>query len=90
MAFIRPDPSITFSIQGTNIPTVQEEKVKCLGKFFDETLKDVNSIKDVQCELKKWLNIIDKCQLQSRFKAWIFLFGVLPRLQWPFLLYFSP
>ena len=79
-----------FQIQGEVIPTIQGERIKCLGKYFDETLKDVHNATEVVEELKRWLKVIEGSHLQGRFKAWCFQFGVIPRLQWPFLLYDIP
>ena len=78
-----------FSVQGERIPMIQEEKITCLGKVYDSSLKDINSIKDVQEKLSEWLRTIDKSQLLGRFtcKVWCYQFGIIPRLHWPFLLY---
>ena len=69
---------------------IQEEKITCLGKVYDSSLKDINSIKDVQEKLSEWLRTIDNSQLLGRFKVWCYQFGIIPRLQWPFLLYDIP
>lgn len=79
-----------FTVQREIIPSIQEERIKCLGKFFDESLKDVNNTNDVITELKKWLKTIESCHLLGRFKTWCFQYGIIPRLQWPFLLYDIP
>ena len=82
--------SFTFKIQGKCIPTINQHPIKCLGKRYDESLGDSSAIADTFQQLKEWLKAIDQTSLQGRFKAWCFQFGVIPRLQWPFLLYEIP
>lgn len=53
----------TFSIQGSEIPAIEEQGIHCLGKNYDSTLKDSGNINEN---------------------------GIIPRLQWPFLLYNYP
>ena len=76
-----------FKISEKVIPTVNEQPVKCLGKVFDATLKDIRNAEDIDASFQRWLTSIDKSELQGKHKAWCFQFGVIPRLQWPFLLY---
>ena len=35
--------AIRFEVQGERIPTVSEQPVKCLGKWYDDTLNDVQN-----------------------------------------------
>lgn len=37
-----------------------------------------------------WLKAIDNSHLLGKFKVWCFQHGIIPRLQWPFLLYDFP
>lgn len=76
-----------FSIQGANIPAIQEQGIRCLGKHYDMTLKDGSNLKDTMANLTFLLKAIDNNQLLGRFKVWCFQYGTIPRLQWPFLLY---
>ena len=80
----------SFTIQGSKIPTIQEKGIRCLGKNYDSTLKDTSNLQDTVSQLKRWLRTIDRSQLLGRFKVWCFQFGIIPRLQWPFLLYDFP
>ena len=77
----------SFNVQGERIPTIQEENIKCLGKWFHQSLGDIPNIKEVQTELRRWLHVIDQCQLLRHFKVWCFQYGTIPRQQWSFLLY---
>lgn len=80
----------SFSIQGMEIQTIQEERKRCLGKSYDSTLKDRGNLRDTSAQLKEWLTTIDQSLLLRRFKVWCFQHGIIPRLQWPFLLYDFP
>ncbi|XP_078322870.1 uncharacterized protein LOC144622162 [Crassostrea virginica] len=35
-------------VQGENIPSIVDEPIKCLGKWFDDTLTDKNKIENIQ------------------------------------------
>ena len=76
-----------FKVQGEPIPTIQESPIKCLGKWFDASLKDTRNIEAVKNWSKQMLAKIDKTGLPGKFKAWIFQNGMLPRLMWPLQMY---
>ena len=75
-------------IQGEEIPSKVDNLIKCLGKRYDDTLKDVNNSRRLERETTEILVHIDKTGLPG-FKAWIFQHGLLPRLIWPLILYKS-
>ena len=79
-----------FSIAGTMIPTLSECPVKSLGKIFDTTLRDTNTVRTAVGDLELWLTRVDKSGLPGRFKAWIYQNAVLPRILWPLFVYDSP
>ena len=58
-----------------------------MGKWFDSTLKDTESIKRVKGQVQEGLSLIDKSGLPGKFKCWIYQHGLLPRLLWPVMLY---
>ena len=33
-----------FRVQGVDIPTIRDRAIKCLGKWYNETLKDSESV----------------------------------------------
>ena len=86
----RVNHSFAFKIQGDNIPTIGQQPIKCLGKLYNQSLSDKEAVDTTTSQLKEWLMAIDNSSLQSRFKAWCFQFGVIPRLQWPFTIYEIP
>ena len=44
--------SINFKLGGQRIPTVSEEPVKSWGHWFDESLKDINQVKETSRTLQ--------------------------------------
>lgn len=74
-----------FSIEGRQIPTISKKPVKSLGKVFNSSLKDSSSVQSSCQELDSWLRAVDKSGLPGKFKAWIYQYGILPRILWPLL-----
>ena len=74
-------------IQDEDIPSIERNPIKCLGKWYDDTLQDVNNSKRVEEQVKDGLKNIDRSGLPGKFKAWLFQHGLLPRLTLPLMLY---
>ena len=55
--------SARYRIKDQLIPTVKEQPVKCLGKWFRDSLNDQQSIKDTVVQMENWLKDVDKCGL---------------------------
>ena len=79
-----------FKIKGEVIPTVTEKPVKSLGKWFDTSLKDTESITQMVIQGEEWMYKIDRSGLPGKYKAWCYQHGVLPRLLWPLMIYDVP
>ena len=79
-----------FKTGGTPIPTVHEKPIKCLGKWFDITGGDKNSIEEMIQQAETWLRGVDKSGLPGSCKAWCYQHGILPRLAWPMFIYSIP
>jgi hypothetical protein len=77
-------------VQGVEVPSLIDNPIKCLGKWFDITLGDANNTQHVKQQLQEGLKKIEKTSLPGKFKAWIFQHGMLPRLLWPLMLYEIP
>ncbi|XP_060062635.1 uncharacterized protein LOC132543183 [Ylistrum balloti] len=75
------------SIQQEEIPTIVDNPIKCLGKWFDASLNDNKNIKRLQNQVEEGLRRIDKSGLPGKFKSWMYQHGLLPRLTWPLTLY---
>ncbi len=57
-----------------------EEPVKSLGRWYSLPLTDRHRGGEIQEQLEAGLKAIDSCGLPSKFKAWCFQFGLLPRI----------
>jgi hypothetical protein len=79
-----------FRVAGQMIPTVTEQPVKSLGKWFTASLNDQQSIREMTETAEKWMQKIEKSGLPGKFKSWCYQHGVLPRLLWPLLMYEVP
>ena len=76
------------SIAGTMIPTSSVCPVKSLGKIFNITLRDTNTIRAAVADLE--LARVDKSGLPGHFKAFIYQQAVPTRILWPLFLYDFP
>ena len=72
------------------IPSILDKPVKCLGKWYDASLKDVDNGKKLKNQVDEGLKKIDKTGLPGKFKAWIYQHSLLSRLSWPLMLYEIP
>ena len=79
--------NVTFRIAGEPIPTIQEEPVKSLGRWYSLPLTDRHRGVEVQKQVTEGLEAIDQCGLPGKFKVWCFQFGLLPRILWPMQVY---
>ena len=73
-------------IQEEVIPSLKKHPIKCLGKWFDASLKDHNNVNRLRQQVKDGMQTIDKTQLPGKYKAWMYQHGLLPRLIWPLTL----
>ena len=79
---------IVFRITGHTIPTIQEKPIKCLGKWFNETMCDTESIADMmRSQTGEWLEAIERSGLPGSYKTWCYQYGLLPRVMWPLFIY---
>ncbi|GAA6111895.1 uncharacterized protein LOC122132692 [Tachysurus ichikawai] len=74
-------------VQGEVIPNIQGNQIRCLGKWYDDSLSDKNSISSTGKQVEEWLKKIDKSGLPGKYKCWIFQHGLLPRLMWLLTVY---
>ena len=79
-----------FSIGETPIPLVSELPVKSLGRWYNDSLSDVDQYTQIREQAVKGLSAIDKTPLPGRLKLWCLQFGLLPRLMWPLTVYEIP
>lgn len=56
-------------VQGEEI--IQGNPIKCLGKWYDDSLTDKNSISSTEKQVEEWLKRIDMSGLPGKYKCWI-------------------
>lgn len=78
---------VTFSIGGERMPTVGEEPVRSLGRWYQIPLSDKGRGMQVQKQVEEGLIAIERSGLQGKFKAWCLQFGLIPRVLWPLTIY---
>ncbi|XP_052234917.1 uncharacterized protein LOC127847189 [Dreissena polymorpha] len=77
----------TLQVQSEDIPSIVDNPIKCLGKWYDASLNDTSSTNRTKNQLQEGLKQIDQTSLPGKFKAWLYQHGLLPRLMWPLMLY---
>ncbi|GFO49777.1 reverse transcriptase [Plakobranchus ocellatus] len=74
------DETMTFTVAGQPIPTVSQEPVKSLGRWYDSSMKDTRGGAETLELASESLVAINKCGLQGKFKIWCLQFMLIPRL----------
>lgn len=69
-------------VQREAIPSIEENPIKCLGKWHDTSLNDRSSISMMEKQPEEWLRKIESSGLPGKFKTWLFQHGLLRRLLW--------
>ncbi|XP_066271283.1 uncharacterized protein [Branchiostoma lanceolatum] len=77
-------------VQGEPIPSIEGNPIKCLGKWYDDTLSDRTNVSSTMKQIEEWLRRIEKSGLPGKFKAWLYQHGMLPRLMWLLTVYEVP
>lgn len=65
-------------IQGELMPSIEENQIKCLGKWYNSSLESSVSMTEKQAE--DWQRKIEHSGLPGKFKVWLFKHGLLPSL----------
>ncbi|RXN28661.1 reverse transcriptase [Labeo rohita] len=81
---------VTLHVQGEVIPSLKENPIKCLEKWFDDSLTDRKNISCTEKQTEEWLRKIEKSGLPGKFKAWLYQHGLLSRLMWLLTVYEVP
>ena len=63
------DRGVKMKIQGEEIPSIVGNPIKCLGKWFQGSLKDKESIDDTKKKLLSWLRTVEGSGLPGKYKA---------------------
>ena len=85
----KPVPN-TYFIGTERIPTLAEQPVKSLGRWYSLPITDRFRGNEVKKQLSTGLDAIEKCGLSGKYKAWIFNFALMPRILWPLTVYDIP
>ncbi|GFR85040.1 reverse transcriptase [Elysia marginata] len=81
------EEAVTFTVAEQQIPTVSQEPVKSLGRWYDSSMKDTRrGVETVQFD-SEGLVAINKCGITGKFKVWCLQFMLIPKLLWPLLVY---
>ena len=56
-------------VHGEKIPSIIGNPIKCLGKWYDETLCDRTNISRIEQQISEGMRNIDKTGLLGKFKA---------------------
>ena len=81
---------VRFCIGDDPIPTVSEQPVKSLGRWYNESLRDKDQVQQVRQDIADGLESINKTLLPGKLKLWCLQFGLLPRVMWPLTVYEVP
>ena len=71
----------------SSFTSVIDNHIKCLGKRFDDSLKDMRNVRNIKTQLKDWINKINKSRLLGKYKAWTYQHVIRPRRMWLLLIY---
>ena len=69
---------IKFQIANEEMPTVKEEPVKSLGRWYEGTLSDKSRGVEVMRQAEDGLKAIDKSKLPGKYKIWCLQFALYP------------
>ena len=61
---------VELKVQGEVIPSIIDNPIKCLGKWYDDSLSDKNNIKRIEQQVSEGMRNIDKTGLPLKLKAW--------------------
>ena len=81
------DATTIFTVGSQQIPTVSQEPVKSLGRWYDSSMKDTKRGLEIVELATEGLLAINRCGLQGKLKVWCLQFMLIPKLLWPLLVY---
>ena len=69
------------------IPSTHSMPVRFLGRTIDGSISDRKANEEIHKKLSEGLSIIDKSSFKGSQKLWILQHLLIPRIQWPLLIY---
>ncbi len=82
--------NVKFCIGDDPIPTVSEQPVKSLGRWYNASLRDKDQVQQVRQDFTNNLDNINRTLLPGKLKLWCLQFGLFPRVMWPLTFYELP
>ena len=80
-----------FCIGDDPIPTVSEQPIKSLGRWYDAaSLRDKDQVQQISQDITNSLENINNTLLPGKLKLLCLQFGLLPRVMWPLTIYEVP
>jgi hypothetical protein len=80
----------SIKVAGELIPSVCEQGVKSLGRWYKMPLSDSQRGRECQEQAVQGLRAIDRSALGGKFKCWGFQHILLPKIMWPLMVYDIP
>ncbi|GFS15150.1 reverse transcriptase [Elysia marginata] len=74
------EETVAFTVADQQIPTINQEPVKSLGRCYDSSMKDIRRGVETVLFASEGLLAINKCGLQGEFKVWCLQFMLIPKL----------
>ena len=74
----------------SSIPSIHSRPIKFLGRIIDGSILDRNSSAELTDKLLAGLSVIDQSHFTGTQKLWILQQLLIPRIQWPLLIYEIP
>ena len=74
----------------SSIPSIHSRPVKFLGRIINGSLSDRNFLAELADKLLAGLKTIDRSHFTGTQKLWILQHLLIPRIQWPLLIYEVP
>lgn len=68
----------SLQVQGEVIPSIKDNPINCLGKWFNALLRDGANVAETVKQTGEWLKKIDKSLLPSKIKTWLYQHGLCP------------
>ena len=72
------------------IPSIHSRPIKFLGRIIDGSISDRNSSAELTDKLLAGLSVIGQSHFTGTQKLWILQHLLIPRIQWPLLIYEIP
>ena len=69
------------------IPSIHSMPIRFLGRTIDGSISDRKAIDELDQKLSSGLTMIDKSSFKGPQKLWILQHLLIPRIQWPLLIY---